>query len=65
MRIKNVNKTIIIEVAKKSNSINLDNKYSWVISNDNIDTARDPRLTNNKKFQIYTGQIQDKIDRLN
>lgn len=48
--IENINKSVIIKVTKVSNTIDFDNKYSWVISNMDIDTIRDLKLTDIKKY---------------
>ena len=50
LAIKNVDKTIMVEVAKISNAINLDNKHSWAISNANIDATKDLSLIGIKKY---------------
>lgn len=38
------------EVAKMSSTIDLDNKHNWIISNDDIDGAKDLELTGIKKY---------------
>ena len=50
LAIKNVHKTIIAEIAKVSNAINLKNKHSWTISNADMDIARDLGLIHIKKY---------------
>lgn len=57
LAIKNVNKIAIAEVAKVSNTINLDDKYNWTISNGNIDVTEDLRLTGIKKYWRCAGRI--------
>ena len=49
---KNVNKTAMAKVAKISSIIDFGNKYSWVISNANIDAAGDLRLTSIKILEM-------------
>ncbi len=48
--LENVNKTAIAEVAKVSNVIDLGSKYSWAISNTDINIAGDLGLTGIKKY---------------
>lgn len=55
--IENKNKTAMVKVAKVSSVIDLGNKYSWVISNINIEIARDSRLTSIKQYWKCIGQI--------
>ena len=50
LAIKNTDKTAMTEVAKMSNAINFGSKYNWVISNTNIDVARNLKLINIKKY---------------
>lgn len=64
LAIENVDKTAMAEVAKVSSAINLGNKYSQIISNADIDTARYLRPTGIKKYWKCASQIQDKIDEL-
>ncbi len=64
LAIENVDKTTIAEVAKMSSAIDLGSKYSWAISNADIDTAEDLGLTSIKKYWRHAGQIQDKVDLL-
>lgn len=52
------------KVVKMSNPINLNSKYIWAVSNTDIDTARDLRLTDVKKYQRRTGQIKKEVNRL-
>lgn len=52
------------EVAKVLNIINLGNKYSWAISNADINATGDLRLTGIKKYWKCAGQIQEEIDGL-
>lgn len=51
-----------MKVAKVPNIIDLASKYSWVISNANIDAAKNLKLTGIKKYQRCVNQIQDKVD---
>lgn len=60
--IKNVNKTVMIEVAKVSSTIDFSNKYGQAINNADMNATRDVELTDIKKYWRYIGQIQDKID---
>lgn len=62
LAIEYVNKIAIVEVAKVSSSIDLRNKHNQVISNTNMDVAKDLKLIGIKKYQKCTDQIQDKID---
>ena len=48
--IENANKTAMAEVVKISSVIDLGNKYSWAISNTDIYSAWDLRLTGIKKY---------------
>ena len=50
LAMENTGKTTITDVAKVLSIINLGNKYSWAISNANIDAARDLKLTRIKKY---------------
>lgn len=50
MLVKKGNKAVMAEVTRVSTAIDISNKYRWVISNANIDTARDLGLTNIKKY---------------
>ena len=47
---KNVDNTAMAKVLKVSNAIDLGNKYSWAISNADIDATRDLRLTGIIKY---------------
>lgn len=57
-----LNKSAMAEVIKVSNVIDLGSKYSWAISNTDIDVAKDLGLTGMKKYRTCTGQIQAKVD---
>lgn len=48
--IENVNKITIAKVIKVSSIIDLESKYSWIISNANIDIAKDLGLIGIKKY---------------
>lgn len=48
--IKNANRIALSEVGKTSSSMNLDHRYKWVISNVDINAARDLGLTDIKKY---------------
>lgn len=50
LALKNADKTAIVEVAKVLNSIDLSNEHSWVISNADINIARDLKLIDIKKY---------------
>lgn len=41
------------EIVKILSVINLNGKYSWAISNGDVDTAKNLYLTNIKKYQRY------------
>lgn len=62
LKMKNVCKTVIAKFAQVSNIIDLNSKYNWLISNTNMDTVEDLRLTDIKKYQRCAGLIQDKIN---
>lgn len=47
---ENINKTLIAKVVKILSIINLNNKYSQAISNDNINITKDLKLTDTKKY---------------
>lgn len=57
LALENIDKSAIAEVVKLSSIIDLGNIYNWAISNANIDTARDLRLTDIKKYWRCTSQI--------
>ena len=61
---ENIDRIAIAKIVKVSNVIDLSNKYSWAISNTDIDTTGNLGLTGIKKYWKYTCQIQNKIDRL-
>lgn len=48
--VKIINKAVIMQVAKVASAINIDNKYRWVISINDIDVAGDLALTGVKKY---------------
>ena len=50
LAMENVDKTAIAEVAKILSAINLGNKYSWAISNADIDVTGNLGLTSIKKY---------------
>ena len=60
--IENIDQTVMVEVAKVLDTINLNGKYSSAINNSNIDVAEDLRLNNIKIYWRCVGQIQDKVD---
>lgn len=62
LAMKNVDKSIIVEVAKVSSAINLRKKHRQAISNADMDTTEDLELIVIKKYWRYPGQIQDKVD---
>lgn len=47
---ENIDKISIAKVAKVLNVINLSSKYSWAISNIDINITRDLELTDIKKY---------------
>ena len=53
----NADKIALVEFEKKSSLIDIYSKYMWVISNVDIDAAKNLRLTNIKKHWKLTGQI--------
>ncbi len=57
-----LDKTAMAEVAKVSSVIDLGSKYSWAISDADIDVARDLGLTGIKKYWRCAGQIQAEVD---
>ena len=61
---RNADKIAHAEVAKKSSPIDFDGKYMGTISNVNIDTARNLKLTGIKKYWKLAGQIEKKVNRL-
>lgn len=50
LAMKNTNKTIIAELSKLSSTIDLSSKYPQIISNVDMDIARNLGLTNIKKY---------------
>ncbi len=64
LTIENKDKTIIAEVSKVLNITDLGGKYSWAISNADIDETEDLGRTGIKKYWRCAGQIQDKVDSL-
>lgn len=50
LAMENKNKSAIAKVAKISNIIYFDNKYSWAISNANINIAGNLKLTSIQKY---------------
>lgn len=48
--VKKVNRAVIVKNAKLLRVINISNKYKWVISNTNIDIARNLKLNSIKKY---------------
>lgn len=50
LAIKNIDKIAIAKIIKLSSIINFNNKYSWVISNGNIDVIRNLGLISIKKY---------------
>ena len=57
LAMENIDKTVIVEVAKVLSVINLESKHSWASSNTDIDMTRDLGLINKKKYWRCTGQI--------
>lgn len=55
--IKNVGKITIVEIAKIFSIINNNNKHGQAISNNNINVAKNLKLTNIKKYERYINQI--------
>ena len=50
LSMENVNKTVIVEVAKILSAIDLGNKYNLAINNADIDVAGDLKLIGIKKY---------------
>ena len=44
------------------NFVHFARKYTWKVSNTNLDTIKKSRLTSIKKYQKYAGQIKIKLD---
>lgn len=61
LAIENRDKTIIAEVIKV---IHLENKHGQIISNSDINAARNWEIISIKKFWKCISQIQDKVDKL-
>ncbi len=57
-----LDKTAMAKVAKVLIVIDLGSKYSWAISDIDINIARDLGLTDIKKYWRYASQIQAKVD---
>ncbi len=65
LAMENVDKIAIAEVTKVLSTINRKSKYSWVISNTDMDTIEDLGWMSIKKYKKYAGQIQDEVYLLN
>lgn len=50
LAIKNIDKAAIIEIAKMLSVIDFDSKYSWAISNNDMNAAKNLRLIGIKKY---------------
>ena len=50
------------EVVKVLSAIDLESKYSWVISNIDMDTTGDLGIISIKKYWWHASQIKNKID---
>ena len=61
---RNADKIAQAEVARTSNTMDLDGKYIWAMSNVDIDAARDLGLTGIKKHWRLAGQIEKEVDGL-
>lgn len=57
LAIKNVNKTTMMDIAKVLSAIDLKSKYSWAISNTNIDTTGNLGLIGIIKYWRRASQI--------
>lgn len=55
--IEKVDKVMMAEVTKVLTAIDIDSKCKWVISNADMNAARDLRLTGVKKYWRYASQI--------
>ena len=64
LAMENIIKIRIAEITIPLSAINFENRYSWAINNDNIDAVGDLRLTSYKKYWRCTGQIHNKVDKL-
>ena len=64
LTMENAIKTILAEISKVSNAIDLRSKYSWAINNADMDAAENLRLIDIQKYWRRASQIQDKVDRL-
>ena len=62
--VRNADKIVLAEVGKTSSPMDLDGKYMWVISNVDIDAARDLGLTGIKKHWRLAGQIEKEVNGL-
>ena len=62
--VRNADKIAQAEVARTSSPMDLDGKYMWVMSNVDIDAARDLELTGIKKHWRLAGQIEKEVDGL-
>ena len=62
--VRNADEIVLAEIRKKLSPIDLDGKYIWVISNIDIDTARDLRLIDITKYWRLASQIEKKVNRL-
>lgn len=61
---RNIDKILLVEVVKMLSLINLNSKYIQVINNININTVKYLGLTNIKKYQKLTCQIEKEVNRL-
>ncbi len=50
------------EVARISSLIDLTGKYDWVMSNADLDAAKELKLTGIKKYWKHTGQVEMELD---
>ena len=64
LELRNADKIAQAKVARSSSPMDLDGKYMWVMSNVNIDAARDLGLIGIKKYQRLTVQIEKEGDKL-
>ena len=62
--VKNADKIVLAEVGRTSSLMDLDGKYMWAISNDDIDAARDLGLRDIKKQWRLASQIEKEVNGL-
>lgn len=53
---------LLAEIAWVSSPVDLAERYKWVISNANLNTAKEIRQIGIKKYWKYTSQVKIKLD---